>query len=184
MSFSLPKAGLMSMTGMTELLRDTLRAKTFEDLKIPLFVAATDLNNGKIKYFSKGELISPVIASASIPVVFRPVVIDSISYVDGGVIDNLPITPIEKRCSKIIGSYVNPLGKTANFTSLMAIAERSFHLSVSKDIAQKRRRFDLFIDSDDLRNYNAFDQAKAADIFKIGYTAAKKAIEEYGERDF
>jgi NTE family protein len=179
MSFTIPKTGLMTMTGMINLLRETLRAKTFEELKIPLFVAATDMNNGKINYFSKGELISPVIASASIPVVFRPVIINNISYVDGGVIDNLPIAPIEKRCNIIIGSYVNPSGKATSFTTLLAIAERSFHLSVSKDIAGKRRKFDLYIAPDELTNYNAFDQGKAADIFETGYEAAKRAIEEY-----
>jgi NTE family protein len=179
MSFSLPKAGLMNMTGMIDLLRQTLRAKTFEELTIPLFVAATDINNGIIRYFSKGELISPVVASASIPVVFRPVVIDSISYVDGGVIDNLPVAPIEKRCGIIIGSYVNHSGIAPNLTSLLAIAERSFHLSVSKDIAAKKRKFDLYIAPDKLKNYNAFDQGKARDIFETGYDAAKRAIEEY-----
>jgi NTE family protein len=182
MSFTIPKEGLMKMSGMIRLLRDYLRAKTFEELKIPLYVTGTDLNNGKIVYFSSGDIINPVVASASIPVVFRPVVINNISYVDGGVIDNMPIAPIEKHCSRIIGSYVNPLGERAGFTSFMAIAERSFQLSVSKDISAKRRRFDLFISPGELCKYNAFDQGKAKDMFAIGYDEAKKRILEFRSR--
>ena len=179
MSITLPREGLMKMTGMISLLNETLSAKTFEELKVKLFVAATDLNNGKITYFSKGELLLPVIASASIPVVFRPVVINNLSYVDGGVIDNVPVYPIEKLCKKIICSYVNPLGRRDHFTSLLAIAERSFHLSVAKDLASKRKKFSIFIAPDKLAEYSAFHQDKAAEIFEIGYLTAKREIEEY-----
>ena len=84
-SLTVPKDGLLQISGMARILRETLKAKTFEELKLPLYVAATDLNNGKIVYFSKGELLRPVIASASIPVIFKPLIIDKTFYVDGGV---------------------------------------------------------------------------------------------------
>ena len=95
---TVPREGLLQISGIVRILRDNLRAKNFEELKIPLYVSATDLNNGKIVYFSKGVLIEKIIASASIPVLFKPVVIDNIHYVDGGVLDNLPVRPIEKEC--------------------------------------------------------------------------------------
>ena len=95
---AMPREGLLQINGITKILKTSLRAKTFEDLKIPLFVAATDLNNGKAVYFSKGDIFDPVMASASIPVLFQPVKINDISYVDGGVLDNLPIRPIENDC--------------------------------------------------------------------------------------
>ena len=107
---ALPREGLLQINGIIKILKTSLRSKTFEDLKIPLFVAATDLNNGKAVYFSKGDLLDPVIASASIPVLFQPVKINDISYVDGGVLDNLPIRPIENKCRILIGSFVNPVG--------------------------------------------------------------------------
>jgi len=182
MSLTLPKEGLLKMTGMIDLLKETLRAKTFEDLNLPLTVTATDLNNGIIRYFSSGELLTPVIASASIPVIFRPVIIDNISYVDGGVIDNMPIDPIEKKCDFIIGSYVNPVGLKKSFTSLLAIAERSFHLSVARELDGKRGRFDIFIEPNELIDYSAFDQPRASQIFEAGYLTAKKKIKEFGGR--
>jgi NTE family protein len=95
---TLPREGLLQIGGVIKILKNCLHAKTFEELKIPLYVSATDLNNGKSVYFSKGDLLDPVIASASIPVLFQPVIINNICYVDGGVLDNLPVRPIENKC--------------------------------------------------------------------------------------
>ena len=126
-------------------MKTSLRSKNFRELKIPLFVTATDLNNGKAVYFSEGELYDPVIASASIPVLFQPVKIDDISYVDGGVLDNLPLRPIENICRILIGSFVNPVGYMEKISGLINIAERTFMLSMSKEISEKAKKFDLFM---------------------------------------
>jgi NTE family protein len=132
---TVPRGGLLQISGVEKILREKLRAKTFGELKIPLFVSATDLNSGKAVYFSEGDLLWPVIASASIPVLFKPVVIDGVQYVDGGVLDNMPIKPIEPLCRLLIGSFVNPTGFEENITSLIHIAERTFLLSMSKEQA-------------------------------------------------
>jgi NTE family protein len=179
LKLTVPKDGLLKMEGMIKVLKKALRAKTFEDLKTPLVVSVTNLNLAKVEYFESGELLRAVIASASIPVVFKPVEMDNTFYVDGGVMDNLPLAPIEKRCRVLIGSYVNEMGERKNFNSLLGIAERAFHLSVTKDMAAKQKKFNLFINPKELSNYNAFDQASSEEIFKIGYKVAKEKISEY-----
>jgi NTE family protein len=143
-----------------------------------LFVTATDLNNGKAVYFSEGDIFDPVIASASIPVVFQPVKINGISYVDGGVLDNLPIRPIENKCRILIGSFVNPVGYMEKISGLISIAERTFMLSMSKEINEKAKNFDLFIAPMELRNYKILDPEKAAELFWIGYKATTVKLKE------
>jgi NTE family protein len=170
------KDGLLRITGVIRILRNNLRAKIFEELKIPLFVTATDLNNGRVDYFSSGELLNAVVASASIPVLFKPVVIDNKNYVDGGVLDNLPIKPIENSCRYIIGSFVNPTGYEENVSSLIHIAERTFLLSVSKEVLEKAKKFNLFIAPPELRNFKILDPEKAEDIFRVGYDATKEKL--------
>jgi NTE family protein len=177
-SFTMPKEGLLQISGVVKILKETLSAKTFEELKIPLFVSATDLNNGKIVSFSKGELLRPIIASASIPVLFKPLVIDKISYVDGGVMDNLPIEPIEKLCEKIIGSFVNPVGYEERFTSLIDIAARTFHLSMYKDTLEKQGRFTLLIAPPELKNFPLLHPGNAEELFKIGYNKTRKVLKD------
>jgi NTE family protein len=175
---TLPRYGLLQITGVIKILEQNLHAKKFEELKTPLYVAATDLNHGRIVYFSKGELLYPVIASASIPVLFNPVIINNIHYVDGGVMDNLPITPIEKQCRCFIGSFVNPAGQADNFSSLISIAERTFILNIYKEILEKSGRFDLYIAPPELSNYGVLDPEKAEEIFRIGYKAAKEKLKD------
>jgi NTE family protein len=176
---ALPREGLLQIGGIIKILKTSLRAKIFEDLKIPLYVSATDLNNGKAVYFSKGDLLDPVIASSSIPVLFQPVKINNISYVDGGILDNLPIFPIEKKCKILIGSFVNPVGYMEKISGLINIAERVFMLSMSKEILEKAKKFDLFVAPLELRDYKILDPEKADLLFSVGYKATKEKLKEF-----
>jgi len=175
---ALPREGLLQIGGIMKILKSNLRAKTFEELKIPLYVSATDLNNGKAKYFSEGELLDPVMASASIPVLFQPVIINNICYVDGGVLDNLPLRPIEKKCRFLIGSFVNPVGYIEKISGLIGIAERTFMLSMSKEIGEKAKRFDLFVAPQELMNFRILDPEKSEELFSVGYNATKEKLKK------
>jgi len=173
---TVPRDGLLQISGIIKILESHLRAKTFEELKIPLFVSATDVNNGKAVYFSKGEIINPVIASSSIPVLFKPVTINNICYVDGGVLDNLPIRPIEGLCCMTIGSFVNPTGHEDHISGLIKIAVRTFMLSMAKEVIEKSKKFDLFIAPAELKNFGILDPEKAENLFKIGYNETKERL--------
>ena len=103
---TMSKKGIMIMNGMEERLAEFLHVKTFEELKIPLVITASDINGAVPVHFEKGELLPCIIASCSIPVVFTPREIDHVDYVDGGVFMNLPVRPIRKRCEKIIAVFI------------------------------------------------------------------------------
>lgn len=175
---TVPREGLLQISGIEKILQDNLKAKNFEDLKLPLFVTATDLNHGQAVYFSEGELLKPVIASVSIPVLFTPVIIDKIHYVDGGVMDNLPVKPIEDLCRFLIGSFVNPVGYEETVTSLVQIAERAFMLNMSKELDHKTHKFDIFIAPQELKKYKILDPEKAVEVFEIGYNETIKKLKD------
>jgi len=181
---TMPRDGLLQISGIIKILENNLHAKTFGDLKIPLYVTATDLNNGKAVYFSKGDLLNCVIASASIPVLFKPVIIDKIYYVDGGILDNLPVYPIENKCRLKIGSFVNPVGYEETISGLTKIAERTFMLSMSKEISEKSKKFDLFIAPVELKNYKILDPEKAVEVFNLGYTATLEKLKNIHKKKF
>jgi NTE family protein len=63
-----------------------------EDAPIPLHVVATDLLTGLDRRFSTGPTVDAVMASAAIPAVFPPVMINGVPYIDGGVVNNTPIS--------------------------------------------------------------------------------------------
>ena len=65
----------------------------FEDAQIPLGMVATELDNGGEELFTSGRIMEPLLASTAMPGVFPPVPIGKKSYIDGGVVNNVPIAP-------------------------------------------------------------------------------------------
>lgn len=85
-----PRPGLISQRGLRELLAKHLPAR-FEELSRRLVVTAVDLEAGRLAYFSEGDLSGAVLASAAYPGLIAPVPFEGRTYVDGGVLDNLPV---------------------------------------------------------------------------------------------
>ncbi|MDR0413651.1 MAG: patatin-like phospholipase family protein [Dysgonamonadaceae bacterium] len=174
----IPKAAIFGNSGFRKFLKKCLRAKTFEDLSIPLKVVTTDLDDGKSVTFDKGPLVEPVIASCSIPIIFNPVVIDGINYVDGGLFKNFPVSEIRSECEKVIGVNVSPLVPKKYSKTIMHIAERSYHYMSRNNTLLDRRLCDVLIEMEDLTYYKTFDLVSAEKIFKIGYNYAQKALNQ------
>jgi NTE family protein len=77
---------------------------TFEALQVPLQVVATDIGAGRPHVFSKGLLAPALQASTAIPGVFPAVEIDGTGYLDGGIVDNMPISlAVEEGGREILG---------------------------------------------------------------------------------
>jgi NTE family protein len=176
-SLTIPRNGLLGMENLREVLEDALRAKKFEDLKIPFYCNATNLNDGTAEYFHKGDLVSKVIASASIPVLFKPMMINGTTYVDGGVIDNFPVKPIHDITENIIGVHVNPTGIEKEVKGLIKIAERSFHVSVNSRIKEMSENCDLFIQPKGLEEFSLLSVTSGRKIYEVGYESASRILE-------
>ncbi len=173
--------GLMTMKGAREFLKKVLHSKNIEDLSIPFIATATNLNSGQAHYFTEGDIIESVVASGSIPVVFPPVLINGIQYVDGGVLNNLPARYIRDDCEKIMGFHVNPetLGlREGQVKGMAQIAERTFHLGMLGNVIIDKSLCDFYLEHNDLNRYTAFDFSKLKEIFDLGYKNTKKALEE------
>lgn len=178
LEFIVPNKGLVKMTGMHTALKQSITAKTFEELKIPFYVAVTDMNNAKSVYFNSGDLISMVIASSTIPILFTPVIIDGVFYVDGGVLNNLPLEPIENLCEKVIGVNVNHIGYREGFAGMMEMADRAIHMMIDQNMEQKKKKFDLFIEPKELDGIGLMEMANHKKIFEIGYNEANRVLKE------
>ena len=138
-----PTTGLFDSRGVSEFLKRNLRAKTFEELRIPTIVMATDLDNGCGHRFSSGPIVEAVRASCSIPIIFSPVVIDGVHYVDGGLFHNFPVSIIRDSCEMVIGVNVNPYTARKYSKNIYSIGERSFHYMFRANTVEDRRLFDL-----------------------------------------
>lgn len=82
---------MASNDGLRELLERGVSYTRFEEARIPLHVVATSMATGRARWFSSGPLVEPILASAALPAVFPPVQIDGEWFIDGGVVDNVPV---------------------------------------------------------------------------------------------
>jgi len=85
-----PRPGLFSQRGLRDFLAKHL-PRRFEQLGRRLVVTAVDMEAGKLAYFSEGDLPGAILASAAYPGLVAPVSYEGRTYVDGGVLDNLPV---------------------------------------------------------------------------------------------
>lgn len=175
---SFPRRGLFKISGLRDLINDHLKSKTFEDLNIDLLVGVTNYNQGHIEYLGEGDLLDRVIASSSIPIFFEPQKLGNELYMDGGILDNLPIDPVKKISRRIIASHVNPTGPVDEYKNILSGAERSFHLSAGKGVQEQRKDCDVFIEPIELTNYHILDLENAPKMFEIGYQDTLKALKK------
>jgi NTE family protein len=181
LEFCLPNKGLVRLTGLYKTLLENLRAKTFEELKLPLWVAVTNLQEAKCEYFSQGDLPPYVIASSTVPVMFQPMVIDGVTYVDGGILNNLPLEPIENDCEMLIGVNVNHIKvPMTEFDGMMGVADRSIHMMISEINKHKIPKFDIYIEPQELYKYSLFNMSKGKEMRQIGYKETKRVLKEKG----
>ena len=83
---------LQSNAGLRKLIETSLPFRRFEETTIPLHVVATSLRTGRERWFTSGPVVEPILASAALPAVFPPVMIDSELFIDGAVVDNVPLS--------------------------------------------------------------------------------------------
>ncbi|CDQ19860.1 NTE family protein [Halobacillus karajensis] len=92
LDFTVPKMGFVQGKRIKEYIRLFTFGKNIEDFNIPMSIVATDLYAGEKKTFTKGPASEAVRASIAIPGIFVPEKINDRLYIDGGVIDRVPVS--------------------------------------------------------------------------------------------
>ncbi|MGB5930895.1 MAG: patatin-like phospholipase family protein, partial [Cyclobacteriaceae bacterium] len=177
-SFRIPRRGFLRMDYMRQVLKSYIRVDSFEHLRKCLYVSATNMNTGENVIFNSGKLFDKLIASATLPVLYEPVEIDGHQYVDGGLTDNFPVMAIRKECKKIVGVHVNYISTEEDIADMTQIIARTFALAVWQTVKDKMKSCDHLIEPKEARGYTIFDFAKGDELFRIGYEATKKIIED------
>ncbi|MBB4807628.1 NTE family protein [Chryseobacterium defluvii] len=177
----LSKNGIFSSNFILKLFKDHFPEDNFSILKIPVYVAATEMTHGIVDFFSEGELFLPLLASSSVPFVLSPVRIGEKLYIDGGVLDNLPIEPIIDKCDFLIGSHVNSISYDAlQNMSLMKEFDRILHLAIAKSVYSKAKSCDIFLDPPKMTQFSLFNKKNLDEMFKEVYEYTCKELEDKG----
>ncbi|MGL4907749.1 MAG: patatin-like phospholipase family protein [Bacteroidales bacterium] len=167
---SLVKGALFKPKLLEDLLQKMIVHNNFDSLQKKLYVAVTNLNTTKSEIYSKGKLFDKVIASASIPFFFEPVVIDSFTYVDGGVLNNLPVEPLTKHCKHIIGVSVNstPILPQSKLKGVHTVTRTMTMIVVNTEL-ESRKKCDYFIEIVDAGTFGLLDFNEIEKLYSVGY---------------
>jgi NTE family protein len=171
------KQGLLNVTFLKDLIKNNLRSKNIEDLPIPYFANATNYLTGAGAVFTKGSILDAAVASASIPIVFPPVMIDGIPYVDGGLSCNFNVSPLKKYPFPVAGVFVNPLVPYNPAASIVAQCDRVIHLTLREMALSSIEMCDIFIEPMALKDFTVLEVKALKAILDIGYNSAKIRLE-------
>lgn len=173
--YALNKPGIMDSDKYALFFEKFFPENSFESLKFPLTVAATNLIEGKLDFFNSGELIKPLIASSALPPIFSPIEVNGKLYSDGGVLNNFPVEPLLK-CDKIIGSFVNPIttiDKSEINTSLK-LMYRVYHIGLDSSNLKKFDLCNYVFTPTKLNEIGVLDSNAIQKAYYLGYHLAKK----------
>lgn len=96
------RGGLFDTRKVRKLLEKHIGDIGFSDLKIPFRCVAVDMISQKVVEFSEGKLLDAVIASSSIPSVFRPLEKDGMRLIDGGILERVPFLQVKDMGADVV----------------------------------------------------------------------------------
>jgi NTE family protein len=177
--WTLSRMGFASNDRMISFLTRTLKCKTFEELRIPLGVTATDFNTGEGVVFHSGPIIDPVRASCAYPGMFLPVEIRGRYLVDGMLSHPVPTRPLrEMGADRVIavhlkGTWTNG-GPPRN---LFDVVGQSFAIAQDAMSCLWRDAADIVIEPD-VAGFAYDDFKRADDLIHAGEVAMRNALPE------
>lgn len=177
--WTLSRFGFASNDRMISFLTRTLKTKSFEDLRIPLAVTATDFNTGEGVVFHSGSVIDPVRASCAYPGMFLPVEIRGRYLVDGMLSHPVPTRPLrEMGADRVLAVHLK--GSWAGSgppRHLFDVIGQSFAIAQDAMASVWRSAADLIVEPD-VAGFGYDDFKRAGELIQVGETAMRKALPE------
>jgi len=176
--WTLSRCGLCSNDRMQDFCARILKVTTFEELRVPLAVTATDFFSGEPAVFREGPLVGPIRASCAYPGMFLPVEIDGRRYVDGMLAYAVPTTPLRTMgADRVLGVYLSAHWMKAEPRHLFEVIGQCFSIAQDKMSESWKRDADRVLEPNvSGYSYNCFE--RALELIEIGETAARAIVPE------
>jgi NTE family protein len=170
------RLGLASNQKLDEFLARFTKCTRFEELKIPLAVAATELGAGKTKYFTRGDLRLAIRASCAYPGLFVPLEIEGSLLVDGFVTDPLPADGARLLgADVVIGVYLSTVADQSNPTNVIDVLGRTFTI-VQQASEQHWRQMANVVIEPNVAQFAWDGFSKTPDLIAAGEVATRAAL--------
>jgi NTE family protein len=177
--WTLSRYGFASNDRMVSFLDRTLKVKTFEELRIPLGVTATDFNTGEGMVFHSGSIVDPVRASCAYPGMFLPVEIRGRYLIDGMLSHPVPTRPLrEMGAERVLAVHLKGTWSNGGAPRhLFDVIGQSFAIAQDAMSSLWKESADLIIEPD-VAGFAYDDFKRADDLMHAGELAMRKALPE------
>ena len=177
--WTVSRLGFASNQRMIGFLNSLLKAKTFEELRIPLAVTATDFNTGEAVVFHSGPLVDAIRASCAYPGMFLPVNLRGRLLVDGMLSHAVPSVPVrEMGADRVLavelkGRWTNGGGPRHIFD----VIGQCFAIAQERTACLWRSSADVIV-SPDVNGFKYDDFDRHRDLMRAGEMAMREALPE------
>jgi len=160
-----------------ELMRDVAEIRNFDELPIPYRAVATDIETGKAFVFDRGNVVTAMRASMSLPGLLAPVEHNGLLLIDGGIANNVPVSVARDMGVDlvIVVDIGTPLRDRDNINSVVAVADQMVGFLTRKNSEEQLAKLtdnDVLV-SPQLVGIGMLDFDRADEIYRQGYDAAR-----------
>ena len=164
--WSFPGRGLIRGEALARFVRENTGGRTIEQMRLPLGIVATDLDNGQPILFQVGDTGIAVRASSAVPAVFQPVRIGKREYVDGGLVSPVPVRfAREMGAEFVIAVDITELPDGAATGDVMRVLLQTFSI-----MGRSINHFEL-------RDADVVLRPRLAGVSGTDFTARKRSIQ-------
>lgn len=178
-NFTFERGGLFSTDTIREMIQRDLGDCRIEDANIPLAICATDIETGEQLIFKTGNLADAVCASMAVPGLFVPVEVDGRILVDGGLVENVPISPLEKMGAGItVAVDLSHVTRYPKPEDTFDVISNAINIGIDFNTRKQLKKADIAVPLD-LSRYSLTNNAKCVDeLYMEGYHPMKKKIQQ------
>ena len=178
LDFTVPKMGFIAGKKVKELIRIFTHGKMIEELDIPIGIVATDLVSGEKVVFKTGPIAEAVRASIAIPGIFVPEKVNGRLFVDGGVVDRIPVSVAKEMGADIVIAVdVSNVKVNSDITSIFDVIMQSIDIMQMELVANREVASDIMI-RPRVEMYNSRAFTNIEEIIAMGEEEAKKHIDK------
>ena len=173
----LSRYALFSNEELGKLILAEIGKARIEDAKIPLAIMATDIGSGEKIVLRRGEVAPAVMASSATPGIYMPVRIDGRMLMDGGIVEDVPISPLRTMgAEKVIAVNLSAERKYNKPNDIIDILFNAFDIAIDENTKEQVRDADVLIEPR-LSDFPRMDTSQIDALIAEGYRAAKERIE-------
>lgn len=170
------RLGFFSSNKLYRMLCDQLGTTTFADLRIPLGIVVTNLQNGAREVIESGPVARAAQASACIPQIYAPVEMNGMLYVDGGLVEYMPTGAlVSHQMPLIVGVNLGYHRDTERPRHILGLIMQMMGIVAQRNAVMSERLAHVVI-KPDLRRFNPFEIREAEAMIQVGYDEAKRRI--------